>query len=214
MQVAVKTYTPKDTHWTNAAGDAVPFKFVPKSDKVKETLSAKIRKMALDVEVSLFELHRYMNECFGQVNQLIKEEYSIKNGKDKKQGKGSLTWYNFDKSIKIEADINDIVKWDSALMTESLNLLNDYINSSLSDNNELIAGLVKDAFSNSKNMIDSRKIFQLLKYESKIKNAKFLKACELIKQAQSLDKTKLYMRVWEKQQDGQYRNINLNFSSL
>jgi len=210
----VKIFTNKDAVWVNAAGDAVPIKFVPKPDKTKETLAEKIHKQALAVEDSLIKLHAFMSDAFAKVNELIKEEYSIKNGKEKKVGKGSLTWFSFDRSIKVEADINEIIKWDSALMTEALELLNQYIGSNIGENNELIKGLVMDAFSNSKNMIDSRKIFQLLKYETKIKNAKFLKACELIKQAQSIDKTKLYMRVWEKSENGEYRNINLNFSSI
>ncbi|MBS1642740.1 MAG: DUF3164 family protein [Bacteroidetes bacterium] len=214
MKTAVKNYTNKDAIWTNAAGDDVPLKFVPKVDKVKESLSNKIRKMALEVECSIQQFHNFMNDCFIEVDKLIKEEYSIKNSKEKKKGKGSLTWYNFDKSIKVEADINDIAKWDNALMTEAQELLNQYISSNLSENNDLIKGLVTDAFSNSKNQIDSRKVFQILKYETKIKNTKFLKACDLIKQAQSIDKTKLYMRVWEKMEDGSYRNINLNFSSI
>lgn len=214
MNTAVKQHTPKDAVWTNAAGDQVPYKFVPKSDKVKEAHAGRIRKLALEVEKYLANLHQVMSEAFDSVSAMIKEEYEINKGKQKKQGKGSFTWYNFDKSIKIEADVNEIVKWDGALMTEALTLLNKYISGSLNDSNELIKALVNDAFSNSKNMIDSRKIFQLLKYETKIKDRNFLKACELIKQGQSLDKTKLYMRVWEKTQSGEYRNINLNFSSL
>jgi hypothetical protein len=212
--MTVKIHSSKDSVWTNASGDNVPVKFVPKTDKLKESLAAKIHKAALSVESSLNALHEMMNDAFKTISAAVKEEFAIKNGKDKKEGKGSLTWFNFDRSIKVEADINDIVKWDNALMTEALTLLNDYINSSLSENNELIGGLVKDAFANSKNMIDTRKIFQLLKYEGKIKNSKFLKACELIRNAQSIDKTKLYMRVWEKVEDGTYRNINLNFSTI
>lgn len=210
----VKIYTSKNNIWVNANGDNVPVKFVPKTDKTKEALASNIHKAALSAEKQLNALYQLMNNAFIEVAKLVKEEYALKKGKDKKEGKGSLTWFNFDRSLKIEADINDIVKWDNALMTEALSLLNEYINSSLNENNELIAGLVKDAFANSKNMIDSRKIFQLLKYESKIKNTKYLKACELIRNAQTIDKTKMYMRVWEKMEDGTYRNINLNFSSI
>lgn len=212
--MTVKIHTSKDNVWTNAAGDNVPIKFVPKADKLKEQFAGKIHKAALNVEGCLNALYEQMSDAFKTIETAVKEEFAIKNGKDKKEGKGSFTWYNFDRSLKIEADVNDIIKWDNALMTEALQLLNDYITGSLNENNELIAGLVKDAFSNSKNMIDSRKIFQLLKYEGKIKNAKFLKACDLIRNAQSVDKTKLYMRIWEKVEDGTYRNINLNFSSI
>lgn len=210
----VTTYTNKHSVWINAAGDAVPYKFVPQIDKDKEKLAAKLLSSALKAEETLQLLHTAMNEATQHVVQATRQEYAIKSGKEKAQGKGAITWYNFDRSIKIEADVNDIVKWDEALMTEALKLLNDYVNSNLTEGQELIKGMVTDGFSNSKGMIDSRRIFQLLKYETKIKHKGFLKACELIKQAQNVDTTKLYMRIWVKEQDGSYRNVNLNFSSI
>ncbi len=210
----VTIHTPKNATWINAAGDAVPYKFVPKADKSKETLAGKILKAAINAELVLLSLHGMMKEAFTEVAALIKAEYELKNDKKKPQGKGSLTWFNFDKSIKIEADVNDIVKWDGALMTESLTLLNAYLSTSMSDANVLIAGLVKSAYANTKGMIDTGKVFQILKYEADIKDKRFQKACELIKQAQSIDRTKLYMRVWVKEEDGSYRNVNLNFSNI
>lgn len=210
----VKFHSSKDSTWINAAGDVVPLKFVPKTDKAKETLAAKIHKSAINLESQIYSFYCLMNAAFTEVDQMVKEEYAIKNGKNKKAGKGSVTWYNFDKSFKIEADINEIVKWDGPLMTEALRLINEYLDSTLSDAKEFVKQLVSDALANSKGMIDSRKIFQLLKHEPKIKNIKYSKACELMKQGQSIDKTKLYMRAWERAADGSYRNINLNFSTL
>ena len=99
-------------------------------------------------------------------------------------------------------------------MVEALALLNTYISANMSEANELISQLVKSAFANTKGEIDTGKVFQILRYEDKIKNKQFQKACELIKQAQSIDKTKLYMRVWEKDAEGSYRNINLQFSNI
>lgn len=212
--MSVTIYTAKNPTWVNAAGDNVPYKFVPQIDRKREAQAAKIHAAALKVEASLQELYALMNMACKEVHELIKKEYALKSGKEKKEGKGSLTWFNFDKSIKIEADVNDIVKWDSALMTEALAQLNSYLAGTLTDAQLLIKGMVTEGFSNSRGMIDSRKIFQLLKYDAKIKNQHFQKACELIKQAQSIDTTKLYMRIWEKEEDGSYRSINLNFSTL
>jgi hypothetical protein len=213
--MTVKIHTAKNATWVNAAGDAVPFKFVPKSDKRKEELAGKLHATALKVEASIAALHTTMRAAFKEVEQLVKAEYELKNGKKKAVGeKGNITWFNFDRSIKIEANVNDIVKWDSALMTESLTLLNSYISSSMSDANVLIAGLVKSAFSNTKGMIDTAKVYQILRHEEQIKDKRFQKACELIKQASSIDRTKLYMRIWEKGEDGEYRNVNLNFSNI
>ena len=209
----VKIHTAKDSIWTNAAGDAVPVKFVPKADRIKETLAAKLHRAALAVERDILQFHALISEAFDQVSKMVKEEYEIKYNKQKKS-KGSFTWFSFDRSLKIEADVNEIVKWDNALMTEAKLQLDSYITSNMSEANELISGLVTSAFSSSKGMIDTGKVFQILRYQDKIKAKSFQKACDLMKQAQSIDKTKLYMRVWEKQEDGQYRNINLNFSSL
>jgi len=214
MNTAVKVYTTKDKTWINAAGDPVPVGYVTKPDIKKESMAAKIRKAALNVENELKELHTAMNAAFAEVKALVAQEFEIKNNRKKEFGKGAFTWFNFDKSIKIEAEINDIVKWDNSIMTEALACLNSYINGTIGDSHELVKELVNDAFTGSKGMIDTRKVFQLLKYEPKIKDKRFQKACALIKQASSVDKTKLYMRVSEKMENGEYRNINLNFSSL
>jgi hypothetical protein len=200
--------------WTTATGEAVPVSFLKKSDKVKEAKAAKIFKAAIQAEAALSNLYKMMNEDMAEIAKLIKVEYKIKYEKDKRDGKGSFTWYNFDKSLKVEADINEIAKWDAALMTEAYAHFSAYINTNLTEANELIAALVNNAFGNNKGQIDSKKVFQLLKHQGKIKHSKFQKACELIKQAQGIDCTKLYMRVWAKQADGQYRNINLNFSNF
>lgn len=210
---SVKIHTSKDKTWTNSAGDAVPFKFVPAVDKAKEAYAAKIYKAALQAEEGLIALHTMMNSAFLDISNMLKEEYKIKNKKEK-ETKGSLTWFSFRRDVKVEAEINELVKWDNALMKEALLSLNTYISKNMSEANELISGLVKSAFANSRGMIDTGKVFQLLKYEDKIKSASFQKACELMKKAQSIDKTKLYMRVWLRQPDGEYRNVNLNFSSI
>ena len=204
----------KDTIWTNAFGDSVPFKFVPQSDKIKEELGVKIHKEAIKIEGLLNNLHILMNEARQKINTVIREEYELKNKKSLKVTKGSFTWYNFDKSLKVECEMNDIVKWDSSLMTEALNLFNKFLEKSLNEEAILIKGLINSAFSNTKGMIDTGKVFQILKHEDKINNPNFQKACELIRNAQNIDRTKLYMRVWEKSESGEYRNINLNFSSI
>lgn len=214
MNNAVRTFKPTHPTWINASGDPVPIKYVPPADKKKEALSAGLYKSALLVEKLLQSLHNDMHQATQQVAQMVREEFDIKEKKGRGKGKGNITWYNFDKSLKIEADVQDVVKWDEAMMTEALTLLNEYLDKHLSEDSGLIKGLVNDAFANNKGMIDTRKVFQLLKYEEKIKNEKFKKACRLMKHAQGIDKTKLYMRIWEKTDTGEYRNINLNFSSI
>jgi Protein of unknown function (DUF3164) len=202
-----------DKIWVNASGDAVPFKFVPPIDRKKETMAQKVYKQALQAEKILQDLYYFMADTFSAINALVKKEYEIK-GKEKKAGKGSFTWFNFDKSLKIEADIHEVVKWDEALSSEAYQLFKEYISQALSGDRELIDGLVTETFANNKGMIDTKKAFQIIKWGRKIKHSKFQKACDLLIQAQGIDRTKLYMRVWVKEEDGSYRNIVLNFSQI
>lgn len=212
--MSVKIHTTKDATWRNAAGESVPLKFVPPADRVRESHAAKIHKAALNAEKVLNDFYQLISNSISEVRAIIMSEWELKESKRVGKFKGNITWYNFDKSIKVEADMNDIVKWDQSLMAEALEQLNSYISSSMSEAHQLISELVKSAFANSRGMIDSGKVFQLLRYEDKIKAKTFQKACQLMKSAQSIDRTKLYMRVWERMEDGQYRNINLNFSNI
>jgi hypothetical protein len=214
MSNVVKFQSTKDSTWRTSTGEAVPVKFLPKSTKTKETVGAKIYKAALAAEQTLIDLHKMMQAAFTEIDRLVKAEYQIKYEKEKRQGKGGLTWYNHDMSLKVEASVDEVCKWDAALMTEARTLLDAYLSTALTETHQLISDLVLGAFSNNKGTIDSKKVFLILKHQNKIKNAKYQKACELIKQAQGVDKTKLYMRAWAKQDDGQYRNINLNFSNI
>lgn len=210
----VKIHSKKDNNWIDATGNAVPLKYVSKTDISKEVHAGRVLKTALACEKALTELFSIINAATNDIKLMIKQEYELKKDKPHRAGKGSLTWYNFDRSLKVEADMNEIVKWDNALMTEALNLLNKYLQKNLSDGNTLIYDLVQSAFANTKGMIDTGKVFQILKHKDKIKANDFQKACELITQAQGIDRTKLYYRVWVKEEDGQYRNINLNFSNI
>lgn len=210
----VKLHSSKDAVWHNASGDAVPAKYVSKADREKERWAAALHKLATKAEEVLADLHTAMKDGCEQIAALVRQEYEIKNGKKPKETKGNLTWYNFDGSIKVEANVNEVVKWDDALMQEAKGLLNEYLDSQLTDNQALIKKLVSEAFSNHKGGIDSRKIFQLLKYDGQIKSSRFSKACELMRQAQLIDRTKLYMSIYERLQDGSYRSLVLNFSNI
>ncbi|MBA4196553.1 MAG: hypothetical protein C0459_03265 [Chitinophaga sp.] len=215
MKSQVSIQTTKQQSWVDATGITVPLKFVPAMDKKKEILAGNIYKKALAVEKILQELYELMNEATTEIRMMIKAEHDLKGKsvKDKKR-ESSITWFSFNKSLKIEADMHDIVKWNPTLMAEAHELLKDFLGKSLNADKEFIGELVMEAFSNSKGVIDSKMIFKLLKYENKLKNAKYSKACQLMREAQDIDKTKMYQRVWEKMEDGSYRNINLNFSSL
>lgn len=209
----VKFHTKKNATWTDATGLEVPLKFVPKSDIKKEEVTASVLKEAMKVSDSLAALYSKMVADLDAIHNEYLEEYRKKYGKNKVT-KGAFTYYNFDRSVKIECAMNDIVKWDAALMSEAYELLQEYLSKNLTEDGKVISQLVLNAFANSKKQIDTGKVFTLLKFENKIKSEKFQRACSLMKDAQGVERTKQYMRVWCKNEAGEYQNINLNFSSI
>jgi hypothetical protein len=209
----VTIQTPKSKTWVDADGNEVPYKFVPQGDRIKENLAATLLKKALKIEQQLQDFYNEIREGFDKVYQQMLDDYKIKNKKDRKI-KGSYTWFNFNRSIKIEGDINDVVKWDEAKMALAREYFDEYLSKNLSTSNEFLRGLIQKVFSNSKGMIDTAQVFVILRYQDKEKDASFQKACNIMRDAQSVGNTKKYYRVWVREDDGSYRNINLNFSSL
>lgn len=205
--------TAKQSTWRDADGQEVPYKFVPAADRMKESLAGTLLKKALKVEKQLEDFYNELKDGFDKVYQQMLADYNLKYGKERKI-KGSYAWFNFDKSIKIESSISDLIKWDDAMMSEAREYLDKYLAKNLTDTNELIKGLAQAAFSNAKGMIDTGKVFQILKFEDKIRDKYFQTSCKLMRGAQSVANSKRYMRVFVRQEDGQYRNVNLNFSSL
>jgi hypothetical protein len=50
-----------------------------------------------------------------------------------KVGKGNMTWYNFDGSIKVEMSINENIDFDSMLIEKAKQKLMEMIGESISD---------------------------------------------------------------------------------
>jgi hypothetical protein len=209
-----KFHSAKDTTWTNAAGDPVPVKHISRSEKLKEATAARLYKKALKVQEALLDLFADMQAANMEIDAALRKDYELKTGQQKKAGKGGLTWYNFDASVKVETNVNEYLKFDDGLMKEAQVLLNEYIGSRLNEDQKLIAAIAADAFSTSKGSFDPRKVFNLLKYEGQVKSTRFSKVCELIRNAQRIDKAKAYYRISVRQADGSYQPIKLNFSSL
>jgi hypothetical protein len=201
-----------DRVWKDAAGLQIPARFVTNAERSFELLSAKVLKSALHAEKTLLDLHVLMSECFEEVRALINQEMDSKKKPPLKQK--SLTWFNFDKSVKIEAKSSDLIKWNESMLTEAMDLINIFLGKSMGDVNDLIRRLVADALSNRKKQVDARKIFQIIKHRDKIKNKDFQAACDLLIQAQGYDRSKIYMSVSFRKQDGVYQAVNLNFSNF
>ena len=65
-----------------------------------------------------------------------------------------------------------------------------------------------------KGNLDVKSVMNLTRYESKVKDPLFSEAVALINSAIRRPKTKTYFRVWQKNSNGEYQNVDLNISSI
>lgn len=195
--------------WTDEIGIAIPFNRLSKLEKLKEQATGFIIKDSLKINKSLNE---FKGKIEGYLDDILKEQY-----KDKrlpKNYKGNFSFYNFDRSIKVEVNVNETIRFDEALIAAARQCLDEFITKNVQGTDEVIRALINSAFHNTKGGLDSKRVLSLRKYRTKIKVAKFHEALDLIDQSMSCDTSKKYFRVWAKDANGSYQNVDLNFSSI
>lgn len=201
--------TQKGKEWIDETGIAIPFNRISTSEKLKEKLSIKMVKEALLLNELLLKFKLSIDESIRDISQSLEDEKKLP-----KNHKGNFTWYNFDKTIKIETSVNETIQFDASLIAAAREKLDEFIKKNVQGTDEVVRALINSAFHNSKGGLDSKKVLSLMKYRSKIKAAKFHEALDLIEQSISRPSSKKYFRVWAKDHTGQYQNIDLNFSSI
>ena len=201
--------TSKDKFWKDETGMEVPFGRITALEKMKEnnayTLSITAKKIHDNIKDFKAHIAKVCSEVFDAV--MTAKETA-------KATKGNFTWYNFDGSIKIEVSINEQIEFDGLLIEKAKQKLMDLVGESISADKTFIKGLVLSAFETSKGKLDTKKVLGLKKHSERIKDKRFHEAMSFIDQSIRRPTSKTYFRVWVKNDQGQYENIDLNFSSI
>lgn len=136
---------------------------------------------------------------------------------DKSGRKGNHTWYNFDRSIKIEVSISERIDFDDVLITAAKEKFDAFLQQNTSGIDEMIRQLIMDAFSTQRGKLDAKKVMNLVRYKTKISQKRypaFHAAIDLIEQSIRRPESRRYFRLWKRDTQGEYHNIDLNFSSI
>ncbi len=203
-------YTKSDQTWTDEGGTTIPFNRVTALERKKESISHKLLTKAEALNNQLTEFHEYMRKVCQEIFEQAMKEADA----DATKSKGNFTWYSFDRSIKVETNINERIDFDDATIEAAKQKLNEYLKSKLNDKEEALRALIYSAFETSRGKLDAKKVLGLLKHKSRIKAERFQEAMELIEKAIRRPDSKTYYRVSERQPDGSYQTVNLNFSAI
>jgi hypothetical protein len=203
-------HTAKDKMWKDETGMEIPYTRTRASERLKEKHATDLLAKATKVNSLLIELKELAQSSSTAVTDSVLKE----NGIAKKDSKGNFTWYNFDRSIKIEVSVNERIEFDETLIALCKSKLDEFIDANLSGVDSFVKELINDAFQNTKGKLDSKKVMSLLKHRSKIKDQRYQDAMEFLEKSIRRPDSKTYFRIWEKDASGEYKNIDLNFSSI
>lgn len=202
--------TNKQTSWTDDKGVSVPFTRITKIEREKEKIANKIVTDATAIKERLKAFKTYVETECGKLYQASLKEHKAED----KVRKGNFTWYNFDKEVRVEVNVNERIGFQEPEISIAKEKLDRFISDNLGGVDKLIQELVNDAFQNTKGALDAKKVMSLLKYRSKIKAVKFQEALDLIEKSIVTNGSKTYFKVSLRQPNGEYEYIDLNFSSL
>jgi len=194
--------------WKNHKGEVVPDKYVSGYDKKKEKSLAKIVKEASALNKRLNELKTLMFAEADALNELMYKAYHMEKPED---SKGNLTVYNFDKSIRFSIKVQDVIEFDDRIKMAQ-EKLNQFVEEKSAGADGDLVMLVNNAFKTTKGRLDKSRIFSL--FSLNITKPTWVEAINLIKESITTNHTRKYASIAVRNDAGEYKDINLNISSL
>lgn len=204
-----KKFTNEDKLWIDDHSIPCPVTRIKKSEKLKEKEAFNLATDALRINKALVDFKAKIQDICNKVYEAVSTENNIK-----KDTKGNYTWFNYNRSIKVETNISERIDFDGMLIEMCKAKLNEFIDKNLSGVDELVKNLVNDAFQNTKGKLDSKKVLSLLKYRSKIKHQDFQDALDLLEKSIFRPSSKQYFRIAIKDDSGEFKYVEMNFSNV
>jgi hypothetical protein len=198
-----------DKLWKDETGREVPVEYVSSGTRLKEKNSAILLREAEILNKRLVRFKSQMELISQAVYAKAMEEF-----KASPATKGNYTWYNFDRSIKIEVSIAERIQFDDLAIEAAKSKLDAFLDANVTTKAEFVKELITDAFSTSHGKIDVKKIMALLKYRNKITDNGFREACDILTEGIRRPGSRRYFRIWKRVDTESYQLIDLNFSSI
>lgn len=205
----VTAQSSKDKLWKDETGFALPYNRLTPVEKLQERYATSLINKAIGMNAKLTAFKESIKEMCQEVYDKFMEENN-----NTKPSKGNFTWFNFDRSIKIEVSVSDRIDFDDLTIAACKDKLHEFLEENVESKDAFIKQLVLDSFETSRGKLDAKKVMSLLKYKNKIKHPLFTEAMDLLNQSIRKPDSKTYFRIWLKDKDGKYQNVDLNFSSI
>jgi hypothetical protein len=202
----------KDEFWIDESGTKIPYNRTTPLERLRERKIFTLFQKSQKINESLISFKHEIETIIEEILEASREANEVK-----LNGKGNFTFFNFDRSLKVEVSVSELIRFDDVALESAKEVLLDLVRNNI-QGDDFILSIVEDAFQTSRGKLDTRKILGLKKHTERIKTKdmreKYEKAMSLIDQSISRPDSKTYYRVWFKDDAGEYQAVELNFSSL
>ena len=192
----------------NAKGHLIPVDKVKEIDKIRDEL---VKKMVATAKELRDVMKSAKEQLFGEFEDFVElsaSEYDTKVGGEK----GNTTLLSFDGAGKVQLAVSDNLVFDERLQVAK-SMIDECLHEWTADSNDNIKAIINNAFQVDKEgKINTRRVLGLRSL--KINDDKWLKAMNAISDATQVVSSKEYIRVYERDSEGKYQQISLDFSNV
>lgn len=191
----------------DAQGRFVPVKSVQDVDLARNDLVMEQMKRAQDLSNFISGFKAAALDDIQAFVELSAERYGAKLG----GRKGNVTLFSFDGRYKLERSIAEFIRFDERLQAAKA-LIDECLKRWSDGSGVEIRTLVNDAFQVDKaGRINTRRILALRRI--KIEDEQWQQAMQAISDSVQVVNSKTYVRFYERQMDGSYRQLNLSIAA-
>lgn len=207
--MTAKIQTSKDNVWVDESGLQIPSNRISKIERLKEKNASILLKKALELQSKLITFKDEIAEKSLEIQQAVVEGL-----KTSKETKGNYTWFNFDRSVKVEVSVSERIDFDDLEIMACQEKLNQYISENVQTTDPFVSELVESAFARKNGNLDAKKVMSILRYKERVKSPLFLEAIKHLEASIRKPDSKTYYRIAVRNEQGKYDNIDTNLSSL
>ena len=197
----------KEEYLKDARRRLVPVEMVKDIDRERDSIVKELVAKALDVAgtIDLFK-----TKAMGDIQAFVDlsaEKYGVKKG----GVKGNVTLMSFDGQYKVQRAIDETIEFDERLQAAK-KLIDECLHDWSEGSRPEIKALINDAFYvDKKGKLNANRILGLRRLD--IKDVKWQRAMTAIGESLQVTGTKAYIRIYERQADGAYKQISLDVAA-
>lgn len=193
---------------TNSHGNTVPLECVQEIDKIRDAF---IKRWIPRVKAERARLETLKTEAFEEFAEFLSismAEYGVKSGGEK----GNATITSYDGQYKMTRTMADCLTFDERILAAQ-NLINECLTEWGKESRPELAIIVEHAFRRDKSgNLSTSAVLSLRRH--KIKDERWLRAMDAISDSLQVVLSKSYIRFYEADGNGGWKNISLDFAKI